>query len=738
MTGGPTLLWTDADTERKLRTLSGAVQVREGARDAARAAARQKAMQQARMIAANPARAAEFLRTALATGLQGYYPFDETAPIPDGQLPPPPTSRRVAPPLVYPELMASAKTMQPPDAGEPHAKADPPANAAPLQGGLIREDLVFSPASGGAPPAVLMAPELRGGVKGKAMFNTDTSIGYLGHNIGMFERTEPFSIDLWLQPATIYDEASVLMHRDSDLPGSTGYTLDLEKNHLVFELRHSKAGNGIRVISKDAIPAGRWTHATVTYDGSSRARGITVYLGGTPAVVDVTRDSLTRTIIPNAGGGVGEFLGLQFGNRYHVPGMKGGGLDEIRVFSKALNPAEVRYLHDSITSTSPRTPSAEEIADLMASSDPLVKATEAALLEARNAENALVSVQPEVMVFSDMPKPRPAYVLVRGLYSEHGEPVKPQGIDAVLPWNEAWPRNRLGLAQWLFDEKNPLTARVFVNRAWQMHFGRGIVETSEDFGSQGAVPMNPQLLDYLAVSFRDSGWDIQKLHKTIVMSATYRQASVSTAALNAKDPRDLLLAHYPRVRMPAELVRDNALAAGGLLVRRVGGPSAFPYQPAGIWDGIGTSQSRYPDEHLIPADEQHRRSMYSFVKRNAPHPAMAVFDLPDGGGASVRRNVSNTPLQALVLLNDPQYLETYRALATDVLKTEGSAERQIALAFRLATRRQPRADEQAALESYYAEELAAYERDRDAAQALTTVGVTAVDASLDPRGWRHS
>ena len=294
------------------------------------------------------------------------------------------------------------------------------------------------------------------------------------------------------------------------------------------------------------------------------------------------------------------------------------------------------------------------------------------------------------MVFSDMPTPRPAYVLVRGLYSEHGEPVSPKGIDAVLPWNEAWPKNRLGLAQWLFDEKNPLTARVFVNRVWQMHFGRGLVETSEDFGSQGSIPVNPQLLDYLAVTFRTSGWDIKKLQKMIVMSATYRQASASTATLNAKDPRDLLLARYPRVRMPAELVRDNALAASGLLVRRVGGPSVFPYQPAGIWDGIGTGQSRYPDEHAIPADEQHRRSMYSFVKRNAPHPAMAVFDLPDGGGPSVRRNVSNTPLQALVLLNDPQYLESYRALATHVLKTEGSPERQIALAFRLATRRQPR------------------------------------------------
>ena len=570
--GGPTLLWSDAETEQKLDGLRAAVRGREQTRDAARAAARRRVLPEAQVLAADRGRAIAAVRTALATGLQGYYPFDTTTPIPDGQAPPPVNSRRILPPRVYPVMtlprdasaLESAPPPQPRGNRSPAQgrQTGPPAGrgsrvGGPGQpGGQAEADQVFAPAEGSAPPAVLTEPELRDGIRGKAVFNTDTSVGVLGRDIGMFERTQPFSLDFWLQPARVYDDASVLMHRDSPLSGSTGYMFTLEKNHLVFEIRHSKAGNGIRVVTHDVVRAGQWTHATATYDGSSRASGVRVYLNGVPASVDVMRDNLTRTVIPTSGGigsATGGFLGLQFGNRYNIPGMKEGGLDEIRVFSKALQPAEVRALHDTTIGSAGQPPSAEDVADLLVAADPSVKAAEADLIKARNAENALVSRQPQVMVFADLPTPRPSYVLVRGLYSEHGDAVSPAGVEAVSPWKATWPRNRLGLAQWLFDEQHPLTARVFVNRAWQMHFGRGLVETAEDFGAQGLPPVNPALLDYLAVTFRTSGWDIQRLHKTIVMSATYQQASVSTPPLEAKDPRNLLLARYPRVRMPAEL-----------------------------------------------------------------------------------------------------------------------------------------------------------------------------------------
>jgi hypothetical protein len=330
----------------------------------------------------------------------------------------------------------------------------------------------------------------------------------------------------------------------------------------------------------------------------------------------------------------------------------------------------------------------------------------------------------------DLPTPRPTYVLVRGNYEDHGEQIPPRGLNQVLPWNPAWPENRLGLAQWLFDANNPLTARVYVNRTWQSHFGRGLVETAEDFGSQGSLPANPALLDYLAVTFRESGWNIKQLHKLIVMSGTYRQQSDVSDDLLQKDPNNLLLARFNRIRMPAEMVRDQALAASGLLVRRLGGPSVYPYQPPNMWDGFNVY--KYPEPDEVPADEHHRRSMYTFIKRNAPHPNMASFDLPDRGGATARRRTSNSPLQALVLLDDPQYIEAYRALAARAIETDAAIDARLTTIFRLATRRHPRADEMAMMREYYQAQVERFGQDRDAVTRFLEIGVTPVPAGIDP------
>jgi hypothetical protein len=394
------------------------------------------------------------------------------------------------------------------------------------------------------------------------------------------------------------------------------------------------------------------------------------------------------------------------------------------VFRTALTPIEVGYLHATgVAATRP------QLVDMLVAGDPRVEQALAALTNARNVENDLVSVLPQVMIMGDTPTPRPTYVLVRGNYEDHGEQVPPRGLNQVLAWDPAWPENRVGLAKWLFDARNPLTARVFVNRAWQMHFGRGLVETAEDFGSQGSIPTHPELLDTLAVSFRDSGWDIRKLHQLIVMSGTYRQQSDATTERLQKDPNNLLLARFTRVRMPAEMVRDQALAASGLLVKRVGGPSVYPYQPANMWDGFNVYA--YPDAAAVPADEHHRRSMYSFVKRNSPHPNMATFDLPDRGGSAARRRTSNSPLQALVLLDDPQFLEAYRALAARVLSAETAEDARLTMIVRLATRRHPTADEMATLREYHKAQVKRFTGDRDAASALVKVGVTPVPANVD-------
>jgi hypothetical protein len=283
----------------------------------------------------------------------------------------------------------------------------------------------------------------------------------------------------------------------------------------------------------------------------------------------------------------------------------------------------------------------------------------------------------------------------------------------------------------LFDKKNPLVSRVFVNRMWQMQFGRGIAETSDDFGVQGSRPTNPELLDWLAVDFMESGWDIKRLNKTIVMSATYRQASDVSDELLQKDPRNMLLARGPRLRMSAEQIRDNALAVSGLLVRTVGGQSVHPYQPDGVWVA-GVTQYTYPKPEEISPDEQHRRSLYTFIKRNTPPPSMSVFDFSERHATLARRLTSNTPLQALVLLNDPQYVEAYRVLATHVLKQNaGPAGDQIDLLFRLATRRLPGEKEKAVFAQYYESEIARFSVEKEKAAAVVHIGVTPVDDSVD-------
>jgi uncharacterized protein DUF1553 len=336
-----------------------------------------------------------------------------------------------------------------------------------------------------------------------------------------------------------------------------------------------------------------------------------------------------------------------------------------------------------------------------------------------------------VLVMGDAPEPTPTFVLNRGVYSDLGDPVEPQGLPSVLEWDASWPRNRLGLARWLFDARQPLTARVFVNRLWQMHFGRGIVETSEDFGAQGAIPTHPELLDWLAVQFVESGWDVKALHRLIVTSAAYRQSSAASPELLARDAGNALYARGPRWRMTAEMVRDGALRASGLLVTTVGGPSVKPYQPSGIWNPLNSFYN-YPLPDDLPADELHRRTLYTFVKRNATHPELKIFDFPSRTESVARRRSSNTPLQALALLNDPQFVEAYRSLAAESLRFAGDEGAQLARLYRYATRATPSEEEVAVLRDYYHAQLDAYDgNDAKIASILDDVGVVPADPLLD-------
>ena len=512
--------------------------------------------------------------------------------------------------------------------------------------------------------------------------------------------------------------------------GRTGYKLSIDQGQLWVQLAHSPPANMIALRSVAPFPVGEWTHVTLSYDGSSRAAGTRVFVNGRPAEMHVERDTLTRTILPWTSGDVLDpFVGLVFGSRFRMKAPVGSGLDEIRLYDRSLSPAEVAVLHADMIGQS-IVPDRDDLVDAIAAHDPSVVNALDELTAARSAHDDLVSVVSQVLVMGDAPEPIPTHVLYRGVYNEPREQVEPRGLESVMAWDDSLPGNRLGLAQWLFDESNPLTARVFVNRIWQMHFGRGIVETAEDFGSQGSIPTHPALLDWLATEFVESGWDVKALQRLIVTSATYRQSSAIPDALAASDPDNALYARGPRWRMTAEMVRDHALAVSGLLVGTIGGDSVRPYQPSGIWNPTN-SFYEYPESDSIPNDEHHRRTMYTFVKRNALHPALLNFDFMNRTESVARRRSSNTPLQALTLLNDPQYVEAYRALAGVVLTSSDNSRAQLRRLYRLATRTTPSEAMLDRLESYYVDQQAAFGADPDKAIALLEVGVTDPDPTLD-------
>ena len=356
-------------------------------------------------------------------------------------------------------------------------------------------------------------------------------------------------------------------------------------------------------------------------------------------------------------------------------------------------------------------------------------AAHSALTALRGQENAILTGRPEVMVMHDLPQPRPSYVLARGAYDAPTVRVEPGTPRAILPFGTR-PKNRLGLAQWLFDPKHPLTARVVANRLWATCFGTGLVATAEDFGAQGELPANPQLLDWLAATLVESHWDVKSMLRRIVLSATYRQSSAASAALLEQDPANRWLARGPAYRRPAEQIRDNALAVSGLLVRTLGGKSVYPYQPPGLWEELATrNATTYVQGH---GDDLHRRSLYSVWKRTTPPPSAISFDSPERLFCVVRRQRTSTPLQALVLLNDPQYLEAARVLGERMALASAAPPDRLAYGFRLATGRRPTVSERAVLANLLDDERASFAARPAAAEKVLRVGERPRDPRLAP------
>lgn len=543
-----------------------------------------------------------------------------------------------------------------------------------------------------------------------------------------FERTDAFTYAAWVKPSN--SPACVISKMD-DANSTRGIDLVIRKGRAIVHLIHKWNGNAIQVVAQTPIRSGQWQHICVTYDGSSQAAGVRIYFDGEQQPTESRNDSLTETIRTDQP--------LRIGRRSTSAALM-GMIDEVAIYDRELAADEVTRL-----ATTPLIRSILTMADSdrtqlqrqklrgfflrQASSSRFRSAVDRAA-ELDEKVRQFAGATRTTMVMQDMPEPRNTHLLIRGQYDQPGDIVMASVPATLPPLPHGVPTNRLGLARWLVDRSHPLTARVTVNRLWQQHFGTGIVKTVEDFGSQGSWPSHPDLLDWLAVEFMESGWNVKHMHRLMVMSATYRQASHTSHELQEQDPENHLLARGPRFRLDAEAVRDNALAISGLLREKLGGPSVRPYQPAGLWEAVtyDGDLSYTQDE----GDALYRRSLYTFWKRQSPPPGMLAFDAPTRETCTVLRPRTNTPLQALILLNDPTYVEAARAMAERMLtEVDGSSDDRIRFGFRLATARLADDEEIETLLDVYQQQLSIYQRDASAAEGLLQVGDSAHNTQLD-------
>ncbi len=446
---------------------------------------------------------------------------------------------------------------------------------------------------------------------------------------GGLDRATPFTASFWLQMPAVMKQGIVFHRQAGTDTGFHGTELSFDEGRLFFALIRFWPGNAIAIRTRLPVPAKEWVHVVASYDGSGRAMGLRLSVNGKTANVDVLRDHLTKDL--QTGGS-----GLTFGERMRSTGLKGVLLDEVRIFSRSLSTIEVAQLYDgqSLANALARKDEAALRPYYFGTVDEETTKVQSALAQARQRLFAAQTGVFEVMTMTELPRPRPAYILTRGSYdAPHDRPVGRETPAALPPFPKDGPRDRLGLARWLTDPRHPLTARVAVNRAWQMFFGRGLVASTENFGTQGALPTHPDLLDWLARDFIASGWDMKRLCKMIVLSATYRQRSAASAELRERDPDNLLLAHGPSRRLPAEMLRDAALAASGLLVEQVGGPPVKPYQPPGMWRGMNGFLPEYVADK---GEGLHRRSLYTFWRRHVAAAEHAGLRRPEPRG--VRRS----------------------------------------------------------------------------------------------------
>jgi hypothetical protein len=561
---------------------------------------------------------------------------------------------------------------------------------------------------------------------------------------GDFEKEQAFSYGAWVN-LTKPAQFGALLARMDDQHDYRGWDLWLENNRVGTHIIHKWDEDALKVLSNTPVKLNDWSHLFVTYDGSGKASGVKVYINGVKQETTVVADCLQSTIrtpVP-----------LKIAQRHSSQRVNGALIQDVRIYGRALADAEVDQLVKATRAAwlaakpadKRSTAEKNELFDWwLRANDKPYQSLAGNLARLQREEGAIQSGGTIAHVMQERAAAPTAYILFRGEYDKRRDQVKPGTPHILPPMLPELPRNRLGFAQWLLRPEQPLTARVTVNRFWQELFGTGIVRTSEDFGVTGELPSHPELLDWLAVEFRESGWDVQNFFKLLVSSATYRQAAVTSPKKLEKDPQNRLLSRGPRFRMDAEMIRDYALAASGLLRPKIGGRSVKPYQPDGVWEAVAMIGSNTRDYRQESGDNLYRRSLYTFWKRSAPPASMEIFNAPTREVCTVRRERTDTPLQALVTLNDPQFVEAARHLAQralqEVVGEQGSrigklAETGIDFLARSLLARPLRPEEMKVAATSLNDLLAYYKSNPEDARKLIAVGASKAELALDVLTW---
>ncbi len=574
----------------------------------------------------------------------------------------------------------------------------------------------------------LIEPEMIKGREGRAMKFDGKNYLSLG-DVGDFEESDRFSVGGWVKPMKYPEKMTGLFVRRNGEQRRGGYELVMDpEGRLAGSLIHNHSEERMDVKTKKRLPLNRWSHVFMTYNGSGKARGIRLFIDGQEQQLVTILDKLDHKSILNGN----DFLVGNWTPRRAVSGdyygFERGSIDEVRIYNRELSSLEVRAL--AAPSNMNLTGANFTVKELKQYYLYQVDGRRHDLAHELDSLRSIYLEVPYIMVMEEMDTPRATYVLDRGVYDAPTEEVSAGTPKSIMPFPEDYPDNRLGLAKWLTHPDHPLTSRVAVNRFWQMLFGRGLVNTPEDFGNQGDLPSHPELLDWLAVSFMENDWDVKAIIKQMALSATYQQSAHITEQKQHIDPENIFLSRGPYQRLNAEMLRDQALLASGLLIDKIGGKWVKPYQPPGIWKELANQigENKYRPSK---GEDLYRRSLYSYWKRTIPPPVMLTFDASERAVCVLKRQSTSTPLQALVLLNDPQFIEASRVLAQSVMQDQPDDEMDwIPQVFQRLTSRYPTQLELENLATLFEEERRGYQKNPEAALKLLSVGDAPINSHL--------